>query len=557
MRSTVIKKILINNPKAKPLIYNLLLVSVSAIVLTSFAVLFVQYLIDSVIPNGELKALYIFILFFVIYDSLRVGLTYFSGVINGILFKYLNVKLLLEMLNKLIYSSVDSIHSYKKGELIQRMYETQSVKNYLVTFFVQFWSNLLAMLCCSLVILIISWQAFLVVMVSSVILFLTYRVTSNFVKVTEEERFNKRSNFLTNASFIIENIQSIKTSGLTEHYYQTSAKNLIQYLNLENKLHFFRIKLQAFVATIQFIALNTVRCLLVYLMFTGLNTTIGKIVTVLALSDRIFKFISQIFTSLVELQRQGVQVRRIYDFLKDSKDFEYTAGKNKLSEQKLNSIGVSSVKIKVSSNKELSFPSATFYRQDIVHVKGAVGAGKTTFCLYLSGMTKSSSGTLYVNNRAVSNTNEMSELTSYTGPGDVIFEGSVLFNIFLGRPEKIDALTTALELLESKGFIESLPKGWNTKLGGTSGIQLSEGQKQTIFFLRVYFSEKQILIFDEIFRGMDINRRVAAEQMIADIKDKIVLFTTHQKPRVLFPTAVFDVRSNDFERVQPMKTESE
>uniref|UniRef100_A0A0B7KAB3 Leptomycin B resistance protein pmd1 n=1 Tax=Bionectria ochroleuca TaxID=29856 RepID=A0A0B7KAB3_BIOOC len=94
----------------------------------------------------------------------------------------------------------------------------------------------------------------------------------------------------------------------------------------------------------------------------------------------------------------------------------------------------------------------------------------------------------------------------------VLFNGSVFDNIVYGlagtrwqdapRQEQMDRVRHAATLAFAHEFIQSLPDGYDTRIGERGGL-LSGGQKQRIAIARSIISEPKILLLDEATSALD------------------------------------------------------
>ena len=79
-----------------------------------------------------------------------------------------------------------------------------------------------------------------------------------------------------------------------------------------------------------------------------------------------------------------------------------------------------------------------------------------------------------------------------------------------------------------KGFIESLPLGYNTKIGA-NGHGLSEGQRQRLLIARVIYKNPDIIIFDEATNSLDANNEKAiVENLAGFFVGKTVIVVAHR-----------------------------
>ena len=99
-----------------------------------------------------------------------------------------------------------------------------------------------------------------------------------------------------------------------------------------------------------------------------------------------------------------------------------------------------------------------------------------------------------------------------------LFSDSVLNNLTISseRPD-MDRFTDAIDTANIKEFIESLPLGFNTKIG-QEGVGLSQGQKQRMMIARAVYKDPDYLFFDEATSSLDANNE-------KEITDKVDQFS--------------------------------
>ena len=110
-----------------------------------------------------------------------------------------------------------------------------------------------------------------------------------------------------------------------------------------------------------------------------------------------------------------------------------------------------------------------------------------------------------------------------------LFPNTIASNISPGS-EEIDEerLIKAVDIANIRGFIESLPLGYNTKIGA-NGHGLSEGQKQRLLIARVIYKNPDIIIFDEATNSLDANNeKVIVENLTEFFQGKTVIIVAHR-----------------------------
>jgi ATP-binding cassette subfamily B protein len=110
-----------------------------------------------------------------------------------------------------------------------------------------------------------------------------------------------------------------------------------------------------------------------------------------------------------------------------------------------------------------------------------------------------------------------------------IFSDTIARNIAVGA-EKIDMnrLWHSVHVANCKEFIESLPLGFNTKIGA-EGTGISMGQKQRILIARSVYRDPDFIFFDEATNSLDANNEsVIIENLNSFFKGRTVIVVAHR-----------------------------
>ncbi len=102
-----------------------------------------------------------------------------------------------------------------------------------------------------------------------------------------------------------------------------------------------------------------------------------------------------------------------------------------------------------------------------------------------------------------------------------IFSDTIAKNIAVSdATPDYEKLLHACTVANILSFIESLPLGFNTKIGA-EGNGISQGQKQRIFIARVVYKNPEYIFFDEATNSLDANNeKVIMENLDGFFKDK-------------------------------------
>ncbi len=164
-------------------------------------------------------------------------------------------------------------------------------------------------------------------------------------------------------------------------------------------------------------------------------------------------------------------------------------------------------------------------------IVGVSGSGKTTLLKMLLGFYQPVNGEILVGDTKLSSLSLKlwREKTGAVMQDGFLFPDSIALNIAPGS-EDIDEekLVKAAEIANIKGFIESLPLRYNTKIG-VNGHGLSEGQKQRLLIARIIYKNPEIIIFDEATNSLDANNeKVIVENLAGYFKGKTVIIVAHR-----------------------------
>ena len=110
-----------------------------------------------------------------------------------------------------------------------------------------------------------------------------------------------------------------------------------------------------------------------------------------------------------------------------------------------------------------------------------------------------------------------------------IFSDTIANNIAVGDDEPdIEKLVHAVNVANIRDFIDSLPLGYNTKIG-MEGIGVSQGQKQRLLIARAVYKNPEFLFFDEATNALDANNeKEIMEHLDEFYKGKTVVVVAHR-----------------------------
>lgn len=167
----------------------------------------------------------------------------------------------------------------------------------------------------------------------------------------------------------------------------------------------------------------------------------------------------------------------------------------------------------------------------MVALVGPSGGGKTTICNLIPRFYDYESGQIFIDDVDIS-TVTLKSLRENIGivQQDVfLFTGTIKENIMYGNPNATDE-----EVIEAAknaclhDFIMGLEDGYDTFIG-ERGVKLSGGQKQRISIARVFLKNPAILILDEATSALDNVTEYEIQRALEELsKDRTTLVVAHR-----------------------------
>ncbi|WP_241764675.1 ABCB family ABC transporter ATP-binding protein/permease [Hyphomonas johnsonii] len=181
-------------------------------------------------------------------------------------------------------------------------------------------------------------------------------------------------------------------------------------------------------------------------------------------------------------------------------------------------VGVSDVSFHLAPGRKIAFV-------------GTSGAGKSTLLKLLFRFYDVDSGRVLVDGKDVRTlTQESLRKTLGLVPQDVVlFNDTIRYNIGYARPDASEAeLRDAARRAQLLEFIDSLPDGWDTRVG-ERGLKLSGGEKQRVGIARVILSDPAILVLDEATSALDSATEAAVQDALEEAAEgRTTLMVAHR-----------------------------
>ena len=190
--------------------------------------------------------------------------------------------------------------------------------------------------------------------------------------------------------------------------------------------------------------------------------------------------------------------------------------------------------------------SLTIPEKEIVGITGRSGSGKSTFLRLLMRFWDVSKGTICFGAEDLRrvNTAALRRQESLVTQETELFDDTIENNIKIAKRDATRAeVEAACKKAALDGFINSLPKGYDTPVGELGGA-LSGGERQRIGVARAFLHDAPFLLLDEPTSNLDsLNEGIILKAVREECREKTVLLVSHRKSTMAVADRCFSVES--------------
>lgn len=184
--------------------------------------------------------------------------------------------------------------------------------------------------------------------------------------------------------------------------------------------------------------------------------------------------------------------------------------------------------------------SLTFRKGEITGITGDNGVGKSTMFQLIQNNYQPFKGSIFFDDHNLSQLSLSStrRLIGFVPQNIKLFNQSLSFNITLneGLEKEVKLFLKRLNLVE---FFEAFPDGIDTILG-EGGVTTSAGQNQVIALCRALFRDPKILLLDEATSYMDERTKKFTLSLISRLKtEMIIVVISHDSKTLSYADKVY------------------
>jgi ATP-binding cassette, subfamily B, bacterial len=444
----------------------------------------------------------------------------------------INVSLISEFLRKLMQLPMSYFDAKMTGDLLQRIYDNERVERFLTSSSLQTLFGLANLLIFSFVLLFYSPLICAIFMVAGVLYLLWIRLFMKRRRTLDYRRFERMAENQSSLIQIVNGMQEIKL-----HNAETQKR--WGWERIQARL--FRVNIQ-YLATDQMqragaVFINEGKNILISFLAARAvieqDMSLGMMLATQYIIGQMNAPLESLVQFLIAWQEAKISLERLNEIHnqpnEETKDNPRIMLLPEHVELQMDQVSFRYGGVQdpmVLKNITLRFPLGK-----TTAIVGTSGSGKTTLLKMLLGYYPPTVGKVRLGEISLQNisTSLWRSKCGAVMQDGFIFSDTIANNIAVGE-ETIDRrrLLNATEKAHIQEFIESLPLGYNTKIG-QDGVGISQGQRQRILIARAIYKQPDFLFFDEATNALDANtERVVMQHMEHIFRGKTVIVVAHR-----------------------------
>jgi ABC-type bacteriocin transporter len=491
---------------------------------------FVQKLVDFVLVDGNRNLLNIMGIGMVVILALQLFIGTAKTIFTLKTGQMIDAKLILGYYKHLLRLPQQFFDTMRVGEIISRINDAVKIRTFLNDVSINFLVNIFIVVFSFIMMFTYYWKLALI-MLSVIPLYLAiYYITDKLNKKAQRKLMEDAAELESQLVESLNSVGTIKRFGLEDHADEKTEVRFVKLLKIgltSNLNSVFSGTSSELISRLLTIALLWVGA--GYVMDN--NITPGELLSFYTLIGYFTGPVSSLIGMNRTVQDAVIAADRLFEIMdleRESDESQIELSPDKIGDIRFENVSFRyGTRVNVFDDLNLVIPKGKF-----TAIVGESGSGKSTLMSILQNIYPIQGGNVRIGEydlKYIKNSS-LRQVISVVPQQIDLFAGNVIDNIAVGDNEpdmkKIIDISAKLGIT---GFIESLPKGFQTYLG-ENGTSLSGGQRQRIAIARALYRDPEILILDEATSSLDSVSEKYVQKMIEMLKEaqKTVIVITHR-----------------------------
>jgi len=491
-----------------------------------------QSIVDVGISNNDINFIYLILVAQLVLFISRMSVDFIRGWILLHLSTRMNISLISDFLIKLMKLSLGFFDIKLIGDILQRIGDHRRIEHFLTTSSLNIMFSLFNLVIFGIVLAIYSWKILLLFVFGSFLYFLWLSI---FMRKRRELDFKRFSNLADNQSKLIQLIYGVQDIKL----YHAERQKRWEWENIQGSL--FKVNIKSLALT-QYqeaggVFINeTKNILITFLAATSVihgDMTLGMMLAVSYILGQLNSPIEQMINFMHVTQDAKISMERLGEIHKEKNEEKEDLGEMIIMPES-KTLDIQNLSFQYEgphSRKVLDGVNLEIAADSVTAIVGVSGSGKTTLVKLLLAFYPPIEGEIRIGDTNIQSLSQQlwRRRCGVVMQDGYIFADTIARNISLGD-EYVDPdrLLEAVNMANIKDYIESLPVGYNTKVG-TGGQSLSGGEKQRILIARAIYKQPEFLFIDEGTSSLDAeNEKVIIDNLQEFFRGRTVVVVAHR-----------------------------
>ena len=495
-----------------------------------------QSIVDVGIQNQNMHFIWLILIAQIFLFFGKTALEFIRGWIMLHLSTRINISLISDFFIKLMNLPISFFDVRMTGDIMQRINDHSRIERILTTSSLNVLFSFVNMLIMGGVLAYYNLQIFTVFFIGSFLYFGWILLFLKRREVLDYKRFSEVSQEQSKVMELVNGMQEIKL-----HNAEKQKRWGWEYI----QARLFKISMQGLILEqtqgIGSNFINELKNILIIFLSAKLvidgEITLGMMMAISSIVGNLNAPIIQLINFVRELQDAKISLNRLGE-IHNKEDETQNDNESIIDIKEDEDIYIENVSFKYTGSSEyvLNNLSLTIPAKKVTAIVGVSGSGKTTLMKMLLKFYKPIQGNIRYGKFDLDNINQKT-WRYYVGSvmqEGYIFNDSIANNIAIGT-ENIDKkrLKYSADVANIQSFIESLPLGFNTKIG-MEGMGMSTGQKQRLLIARAVYKNPEMLFFDEATSALDANNeKEIMKKLDIFFKDRTVVVIAHRLSTVM------------------------